>query len=170
MNSRLGRSILVGLFAMVVLGWSQVLGSRVFWMLVVGIGLALLLASATWLAVRRSADLRAWVRERFWSSQEGNYHAFGGVGLRVEDDGRHVWMDGQGLLRALGRREADDVLAARLTGMWRRDAKGVLLLRVDAVIGYLGQMPERNDPRVQKLRRYLERDVLHPAAERRRRA
>ena len=44
------------------------------------------------------------------------------------------------------------------------------MLRVDAVIAYLGQMPERNDPRVQKLRRYLERDVLHPAAERRRRA
>ena len=54
--------------------------------------------------------------------------------------------------------------------MWRRDAQGVLMLRVDAVIDYLGHMPERNDPRVQKLRRYLERDVLHPAAERRRRA
>ena len=170
MNSRLGRSILVAIFAMVVLGWSQVLGSRVFWMLFTAIGVAMLLASAAWLSLRRSADLRAWVRERFWSRQEGNYHAFGGVGLRVEDDGRHVWMDGQGLLRALGRREADDVLAARLTGMWRRDAKGVLMVRVDAVIDYLGHMPERNDPRVQRLRRYLERDVLHPAAERRRRA
>ena len=170
MNSRLGRSILVAIFAMVVLGWSQVLGSRVFWMLFVGIGVAALLAGAAWLAVQRSADLRAWVRERFWSRQEGSYHAFGGVGLRVDDDGRHVWMDGQGLLRALGRREADDVLAARLTGMWRRDAKGVLMVRVDAVINYLGHMPERNDPRVQKLRRYLERDVIHPAAERRRRA
>ena len=170
MNSRLGRSILVAIFAMVVLGWSQVLGSRVFWMLFVGIGVAALLAGAAWLAVQRSADLRAWVRERSWSRQEGSYHAFGGVGLRVDDDGRHVWMDGQGLLRALGRREADDVLAARLTGMWRRDAKGVLMVRVDAVINYLGHMPERNDPRVQKLRRYLERDVVHPAAERRRRA
>lgn len=170
MNSRLGRSILVAIFAMVVLGWSQVLGSRVFWMLFVGIGVAALLAGAAWLAVQRSADLRAWVRERSWSRQEGSYHAFGGVGLRVDDDGRHVWMDGQGLLRALGRREADDVLAARLTGMWRRDAKGVLMVRVDAVITYLGHMPERNDPRVQKLRRYLERDVIHPAAERRRRA
>ena len=170
MNSRLGRSILVGLFAMVVLGWSQVLGSRVFWLLFAGIGLAALLAGGAWLALQRSAELQAWVRERFWSRQEGSYHAFSGVGLRVEDDGRHVWMDGQGLLRVLGRREADEVLAARLTGMWRRDAQGVLMLRVDAVIDYLGHMPERNDPRVQKLRRYLERDVLHPAAERRRRA
>ena len=170
MNSRLGRSILVGLFAMAGLGWSQVLGSRVFWLLFAALALAVLLASVAWLAVKRSADLREWVRARFWSSEEGSYHAFGGVGLRVDDDGRHVWMDGQGLLRALGRREADDVLAARLTGMWRRDAKGVLMLRVDAVINYLGHMPERNDPRVQKLRRYLERDVLHPAAERRRRA
>lgn len=170
MNSRLGRSILVGLLAVVVLGWTQVLGSRVFWVLFVGIGLAGLLASAAWLALQRSSDLRAWLRERFWSRQEGSYHAFNGVGLRVDDDGRHVWMDGQGLLRALGRREADDVLAARLTGMWRRDAKGLLMVRVDAVIDYLGHMPERKDPRVQKLRRYLERDVLHPAAERRRRA
>lgn len=135
-------------------------------MLFVGIGVAALLASAAWLALHRSADLHAWVRERFWSRQDGSYHAFGGVGLRVDDDGRHVWMDGPGLLRALGRREADDVLAARLTGMWRRDAKGVLMVRVDAVIDYLDHMPERNDPRVQKLRRYLERDVLFPASRR----
>jgi hypothetical protein len=30
---------------------------------------------------------------------------------------------------------------------------------VDAVIDYLGHMPGRDDLRVQKLRRYLERDV-----------
>jgi hypothetical protein len=170
MNSRLGRSVFAALLAMAVLGGSQLLGSRAFWMLFAGIALAMLLGSAVWLAVQRSADLRAWLRERFWSSEEGRYHAFNGVGLRVDDDGRHVWLDGRGLLRALGRVETDEVLAARLTGKWRRDSKGVLMLRVDAVIDYLAHMPERNDPRVQKLRRYLERDVLHPAAERRRRA
>jgi len=80
-----------------------------------------------------------------------------------------VWIDGRGLLRALGRQEPDDVLAARLTGMWRHTERGVLMLRVDAVVQYLARMPGRDDLRVQKLRRYLERDVLYPAEQRRRR-
>ena len=170
MNGRLLRAILVGVVLATVAGWAQLLGGGVPWTLLAGVAAAVLVATAAWLLVRRAGEVQAWLRERFWAPEDGRFHAFGGVQLQVEDDGRHVWLGGSGLLRVLGRKEADDVLAARMPGQWRSDDKGRLLLRVDAVIDYLGHMPERNDPRVQKLRRYLERDVLHPAAERSRRS
>lgn len=134
---------------------------------------SVLLAAAVVIAIAGGLRALGWskdkLREQAWRKEEGRYHAFAGVPLQVEDDGRHVWLGGAGLLRVLGRREPDDVLAARLPGQWRRDEQGRLLLRVDAVVDYLGHMPGRDDPRVQKLRRYLERDVLFPSAERRRR-
>lgn len=170
MNGRLLRAVLVGLVLTTVAGWVQLLGGGVSWALLAGVAAAVLVAAVAWLAVRRAGDVQAWLRDRFWAPEAGHFHAFGGVTLQVEDDGRHVWLGGKGLLRVLGRSEADDVLAARMPGLWRHDDKGRLLLRVDAVIEYLAHMPDRNEPRLQKLRRYLERDVLHPAAERHRRA
>ena len=109
------------------------------------------------------------IRGLYWARDQGRFHNFGGIPLDIEDDGRHVWIDGQGLLRVLGRKEAEDVLAARLSGQWRRDDRGVLMLRADSVVQYLAHMPERTDPRMQKFRRYLEREVLYPASQRRRR-
>ena len=44
------------------------------------------------------------------------------------------------------------------------------MLRADSVVQYLAQMPDRTDPRVQKFRRYLEREVLYPATRRRSRS
>lgn len=164
------RAILVGLLLATVAGWAQLLGGGVPWALLMGVAAAVLVATAAWLAVQRAGDVQAWLRDRVAARDAGNYHAFGGVTLQVEDDGRHVWLGGKGLLRVLGRHEADDVLAARMPGQWRHDDQGRLLLRVEAVVDYLAHMPERTDPRVQKLRRYLERDVLHPAAQRHRRA
>ena len=169
MNSHLGRAALVALVLVMVLGWTDVLGVRVLGALAGGIALALLLAAVAWLFRTRLDVLLAWVRERAWARQAGSYHAFGGTMLQIEDDGRHVWIAGPGLQRVLGRNEPDDVLAARLAGMSRRQDDGPLQLRVDAVVQYLAHMPERNDPRMQKFRRYLERDVLHPAAQRRQR-
>jgi hypothetical protein len=169
MNGRLLRAALVVLLLLVVLGWTQVLGSGVSWFFLGGVTVATLLIGGLWKAQKHLPDLTAALRERFWAREAGDYYAFAGVRLIVQDDGRHVWLDGPGLLRVLGRREPDDVLAARMPGQWRRNEQGVLMLRVDAVIDYLGHMPGRDDLRVQKLRRYLERDVLHPAAERRRR-
>jgi hypothetical protein len=110
------------------------------------------------------------LREHAWRHEEGRHHAFAAVPLQVHDDGRHVWLGGAGLLRVLGRTEPDDVLAARMPGQWKRDAKGQLQLRVDAVIDHLAHMPGRDDPRIQKFRRYLERDVLFPAQQRHQRA
>ena len=107
------------------------------------------------------------LRSLYWARVQGHFHSFGGIALVIQDDGRHVWIDGQGLLRVLGRKEPEDVLAARLSGHWRRDANAVLMLRADSVVQYLAQMPERTDPRVQKFRRYLEREVLFPASRRR---
>ncbi len=104
-----------------------------------------------------------------WRHEQGRHHAFGGVPLRVEDDGRHQWVGSAGLRRVLGSRDADDVLAARHAGRWRRDADGELLLRVDAVVEVLAHAPGRLEPRTVRLRRYFEREVLFPAAERRRR-
>lgn len=110
------------------------------------------------------------LRTLHWRHEEGRHHAFGGVPLQVMDDGRHAWLAAEGLLRACGRREPDDVLAARHAGRWRRDGAGTLWLRVDTVVDVLAHAPGRLDPRTVRLRRYLEREVLFPAAERRRRS
>jgi hypothetical protein len=140
------------------------------WQLLASLLLAVLVASLGWYGTRLLSGLKDRIREHAWRDLEGQHHAFAGVPLRVHDDGRYVWLGGSGLLRVLGRQESDDVLAARMPGQWRRDEQGQLLLRVDAVIDYLAHMPGRDTHRVQKLRRYLERDVLFPARERHRRA
>lgn len=105
-----------------------------------------------------------------WRDRQGRHHAFGGVSLRIEDDGRHGWIAGADLQQLLSTRDAEDVLAARHAGRWRRDARGLLWLRVDNVVERLATMPGRAEPRTVRLRRYLEREVLYPSARRRERA
>lgn len=167
MRGIVARSLAVGLVVAAVAGMLH------WW----GVGLPLLLALTicvgfvAWMfpfyGVRLLDGAITFVRGLYWARDQGRFHSFGGVPLAIADDGRHVWIDGPGLLRVLGRTEAQDVLAARLADHWRRDDAGLLLLRVDAVVNYLSHMPERNDPKVQKFRRYLEREVLFPAAQRR---
>jgi hypothetical protein len=166
MNSRLGRAVLVGLLVATVLGWSSLLGSHIGWLVLIATVASVLTAWGLWTLIHRAGDASAALRERLGRDDAGRHHAFGGVRLRVEDDGRHVWIDGPGLQRVLGRREPDEAQAARHTGAWRRDERGVLMLRVDAVVQHLATMPGRDELRVQKLRRYLERDVLFPARHR----
>jgi hypothetical protein len=101
-----------------------------------------------------------------WKGVEGQHHAFAGVSFTMADDGRHMWMHADALKRVLARPEADDVLAARISGKWKLDERQQLWLRVDAVVEHLSTFPGRMDPRVQKLRRWLERDVLFPAERR----
>ncbi len=144
-----------------------------------GLGLPLLVAVLVFIGVVAWAlpwvGVRLWdaavlaVRGQLWKHDEGRFHAFAGIPLQIEDDGRHVWLGGDGLQRVLGTRDSDEVLAARLAGQWRRAPDGELLLRVDAVLHWLAMMPRRHEPRVQKLRHYLERDVLLPAQRRRQR-
>lgn len=106
------------------------------------------------------------VRGWFWAEEQGQFHEFAGTPLRIEDDGRHVWIGAEGLQRAIGQLEPEDATAARHAGRWKRTAQGQLMLRADAVVQNLTQGPRRNEPRIQRLRLYLERQVLFPAARR----
>lgn len=164
------RALAVGLFIAGVLGLLHLLGVGLKLLLALGLVLAFVGIVLPRVGVRWLDDAVAWVRGRFWAREQGHFHSFAGVPLHVEDDGRHVWVDGAGFMRAVGRIEPEDALAARLSGHWRRTNNGVLLLRVDAVVNHLNTMPGREDPRVQRLRRYFERELLFPAATRRQRA
>jgi hypothetical protein len=115
-------------------------------------------------------DLLHAARRWHWRSHEGHHHSHAGVPVHVHDDGRHVWIDGHALQRILGTQDPEDVLAARHPGRWRRDDKGRLMLRVDAVLARLSTAPGQLDPRIVHLRHWLERELLFPAAERKRRA
>ncbi len=132
--------------------------------------LGLIALLAPWAGVGVLDDLILAVRALVWRNEQGRHHSFGGQPMHIDDDGRHVWIVGADLQRALGTSDREDVLAARVPGRWRRDDRGALMLRVDAGVHYLATAPGRMDPRTVRLRRYLEREVLFPAAERRRRA
>ena len=109
------------------------------------------------------------VRSLIWRKEQGRFYSHGGVAVKVHDDGRHVWIAGDSLRRILGSTDSDEVLAARHAGRWRRFDDGVLMLRADAVVEQLASAPGRLDPRIVRLRHWLEREVLFPAAEKRRR-
>ena len=151
---------------------AAVLGVLHLW----GVGLKLLLALAIpiafvawalpWIGVRWLDAATLWVRGRFWAREQGCFHSFGGVPLHIEDDGHTMWVDGQGLMRVLDKREPEEALAARHSGHWRRNEDGLLMLREDAEVQHLNTMPGRELPKVQRLRRYFEREVLYPAGRR----
>ena len=108
------------------------------------------------------------LRAAHWRREEGGHHRFGSVDLAIEDDGRQPWLAAADLQRVLRTRDRDDVIAARHSGRWRRGADKRLWLRVDAVVEHLASAPGRMDPHTVRVRRYLEREVLFPASERRR--
>lgn len=145
-----------------------------------GIGLPLLLGLVVlfgavalvtpWVGVRLLDDVLLAAKSLVWRREQGRHHSFGGQSLQIDDDGRQVWIAGADLQRVLGTNDREDVLAARVPGRWRRADNGALMLRVDAVVQHLATAPGRMDPRTVRLRRYLEREVIFPAAQRRRRA
>ena len=130
---------------------------------------ALLALAAPRLLVRWFDHAAYPVRAAVWRREQGRHHSFDGVALDVHDDGRHVWIAAADLNRALRVQEPVDVTAARHSGRWRHDDQGAVHLRVDGVVDHLSTMPGRMEPRIIRLRRYLERELLFPAAERRRR-
>jgi hypothetical protein len=99
-----------------------------------------------------------------WRQEDGHHHAFGGLTLAIHEVDGWPWIAGRDLQAVLRTRDPEDVLAARMAGHWRRDAQGVLQIEVSAVVQYLASAPARMDPRVIRFRRYLEREVLYPAA------
>ena len=152
------------------IAWLLQVSGLAYWLWVAGVGLAALLA-LIWPArlFDLTSSIKAGLRQWAWHSEGGRHHAFGGISLYIESDARHEWLAGDDLQRLLGWNEPDDVLAARHSGRWRRDDAGRLMLRVDAVVDMLAHAPGRMDPRTVRLRRYLEREVLYPASQRRRR-
>ena len=165
--TRFQRGVLVGAIAMMLGGLVDVLLRRSWVMLLSSAVLALVLLAAPYLTIALASALKDRVRQSLWAGEEGRHYNFGGTSLRIEHDTHYSWIAGSDLQRVLGTRDPEDVLAARLAGHWRRDERGVLMLRVDAVVRHLASMPGRMDPRTVRLRRYFEREVLYPAAQRR---
>lgn len=158
-----------------------VLVAGAFWVLdVYGVGLKLVGAVVVLigaiagltprLGVRLLDGALHWGRVWHWRGRHGTHHAFGAIPLDIREDENTVWIEAEGLRRVLANWEPDGVFLARVaTTAWWRDGRR-LWLRVDAVIQYLAEAPERMDPRRVRLRLYLERQVLFPFNERRRRA
>jgi hypothetical protein len=161
------RAVLVAMGIAAVLGPLHWLGVGLRLLLVLGVVMAVLALAVPHIGVRLLTRITQWVRARYWAPEEGRFYSFGGVPLRIDDDGRHMWLDADGLQRVLGRREPEDALAARHAGHWQRGDDGKLVLRVDAVVKNLNTMPGRDEPRILRFRRYLEREVLFPAEQRR---
>ena len=169
MRGRLARALAVAAVIAAVLGMLQMYGVGLPLLLTVIAGLGCIAWATPWLGARLLDSIILEMRSLFWARLQGSFHSFGGVPLQIQDDGRNVWVGGDGLQRVLGRRESDEVLSARHSGHSQRSADGRLMLRVDAVVRHLATMPGRDQPRVQRLRRYFEREVLYPASQRRER-
>jgi hypothetical protein len=150
--------VAIGLMALVH-SW----GYGPLYVLLVAVGAAVVIVFVPRWIIGLGEQARDGLNHQVWKAHEGHHHAFAGVIFTMADDGRFMWMQGDALKRVLARPEADDVLAARISGKWKLDERQRLWLRVDAVVGHLSTFPGRMDPRVQKLRRWLERDVLFPA-------
>lgn len=160
-------ALLIGLIAMLLAGLVDRLLRGSWVVLLLAGALALVMVVLPQLVLALGSALKDRARERLWADEEGQHHAFGGISMRVVHDDRYSWVDGADLQRVLGTHDREDVLAARLAGQWRRDERNALMLRVDGVVDHLARMPGRMDPRIVRLRRYFEREVLYPAAQRR---
>ncbi len=170
MKDRLQRALLVGIAIAGVLGLLHALGVGLplLWALVVGFGVVAIAMPR--LGVRWLDDLTLAFRAWLWRREQGHHHSFAGMALDIEEHAGQVWISAYSLQRALRQHEPATTTAARLadhaTAHARHNAQGQLMLNVQAVVTYLAHMPRRTEPRVQRLRRYLEREVLYPASRR----
>lgn len=141
-----------------VLNWGTVTAASTICALFIGVPRLLIWVSGRASDTLKSAALRG---------RHGNHHEFAGIALDVREDTYHVWIEAQGLKRVLRTQEADDIFAARVaSGRWQREGRA-LWLRGDAVVDYLAHAPDRTDPRILRFVRWLNTQVLHPAATRR---
>ena len=110
------------------------------------------------------------IRTLLWRRVSGRHHSFAGISLVIEEAEGQMWMSADSLQRVLRQPEATSVTAARLAdhdGVHaRHNNEGVLMLNVQAVVQHLSRMPGRTEPRILRLRAYLEREVLFPASRR----
>ena len=142
-----------------VLNWGTVMVIAVMGALFIGVPRAL-----AWASGRAVQSLHG----AAWWRRQGTHHEFAGIALDVREDTYHLWIEAHGLKRVLRTQEADDVFAARVaSGRWVREGYR-LWLRGDAVVDYLSHAaPDRTDPRILRFSRWLQTQVLLPAATRR---
>jgi hypothetical protein len=148
--------------------WAWWMPAPLHWLGILFLAAALRLAMPAWFGW---VEMR-W-RELIWRDREGAHFSFAGEALDVHDDGRAVWLHERGLRKLLGlQHDPPDAFKARFAGQWREarelglDGRG-LWLNAQGVHGYLAAAPERMDPRRVKLRTYIDREILQPAARRR---
>jgi hypothetical protein len=170
MKARLARAAVLAGCVGAVLGLLHLMGVGLPLLGGLAVVFALVAGVAPRVGVRWLDDIILHIRAALWRSEQGRHHSFGGITLQLHDDGQFVWLAVADLQLLLRTTEPEDVTAARHSGRWRRDEEDVLQVRVDAVVAGLSTGPASLEPRVIRLRRYLEREVLFPAAERRRRA
>ena len=164
------RAVVVGVAIAAVLGllhWRG-LGLPLLMVLLVLVGAVAKLVPH--IGVRWLDELILAVRTLLWRRASGRHHSFAGISLDIEQAEGQMWMSADCLQRALRQPEAASVTAARLAdhdGVHaRHNDEGVLMLNVQAVVDYLSRMPGRAEPRILRLRVYLERDILFPARRR----
>jgi hypothetical protein len=164
------RALCYGLFVLIwgAVGWLLV-GPWVGLAMAAGMS-ALVIAARGW--VERSVG-ELWRRsvQGLAAPAQGRHYAFAGQSLFIHDDGRELWIAEPSVRRLLDL-DRDRALKARFAVQWRESAElGLrgkhLWIKVAALHQYLADAPERMDPRRVRLRSYLDRDVLQPAARRR---
>ena len=90
----LGFAALIG----VVLRALHLLGVELqLWLTTLFVLLFVTMLMPSYISVRWLDAIILWARSRYWAKQQGRFHSFGGVSLRIDDDGRHTWVDGAGL-------------------------------------------------------------------------
>lgn len=136
-------------------------------------GVLCLLVAATQILPRLFGRLGNALRWRQWRRREGVHLSFAGVSLDLHDDGQRVWLHERGVRRLLElQRDPEPAFKARFAGQWREArelglAGRSLWLNAQDVHRHLGEAAGRMDPRRVRLRAYLDREILRPAARRR---
>ena len=168
MIGRLQRSALMRLSIAAVLGLLHALGVGLPWLWAVVVAIAVPRLGVRWLHAGVLV-FRTWL----WRRESGYHHSVAGIALDIEEGAGQMWISADCLQRALRQREDEAITLAGLAGGASaavahafRANEGLLMLNVRAVVQYLAHMPRRSDPRVLRLRRYLEREVLYPAIRR----
>ncbi len=170
MSSHALRAVVVGVSIAAVLGLLHWWGLGLPLLMVLLVLVGAVAKFVPHIGVRWLDELILAVRTLLWRRVSGRHHSFAGITLDIEEADGQMWMSADCLQRVLRQPEAISVTAARLADHdgehTRHNDKGVLMLNVQAVVHYLQHMPGRTEPRNQRLRTYLERDVLFPASRR----
>jgi len=148
-----------------VLGLIPALSTAVIW----GFALARPLVEATSDAVQR-------LQAHAWRDIEGRHHSVAGHPLRVVEQDGHAWLHLRDLQRALeidvpaADRNDDDALLAQVApfrGRWRAIGKShEPHVRADAAAAWMAAHARGGDPRWGRVRKHIERDIVHPLARR----